>query len=299
MDIAGNVLEVKSILTLPEPAVRFSHINLPATTIYEKANLNNTFINYWQLLNDDTRVNKVTISNLETDEETRENIDTTERKFVNSIKNYVLTKTEGGENMTNHEIYKKFIQKIVPKTRVLFSLMKKYIHGKLSLHDIVGYLEPFLVYTDDLTFMQYKEMNLFLQEKISEYYKSFKEKEREYSVIKKRAMNISLKPNDRNIVSLLTDRKNSNEVLRSYEYDQRDLTLTSSELLWKMIITDYSNIYNNALALANIGTMMPENISSIIENIENFKFYRFYIFKDLFNTFKLINLLLIFLKLCN
>jgi hypothetical protein len=265
-----DVLEVKSILTLPEPAVHFSHINLPATSIYEKANLNNTFINYWQLLNDNTRVNKVTVSNLDDEDETIGKEDG-ERKFMNSIKNYVLANSENGEKMTNLEIYKKFIQKIVPKTRVLFSLMKKYIHGRLSLHDIVGYLEPFLVYTDDLTFMQYKEMNLFLQEKISEYYKSFKEREKEYSAIKKRAMNISLKPNDRSIVSLLTDRKNSNEVLRSYEYDQSDLTLTSSELLWKMITTDYSNIYNNALALANIGTMMPENISSIIENIEKEK----------------------------
>ncbi|NDA89382.1 MAG: hypothetical protein EBY20_00485, partial [Alphaproteobacteria bacterium] len=197
-----DVLEIKSILTLPEPAVRFSRINLPATSIYEKANLNNTFINYWQLLNDNTRVNKVAVSNLESEDEA--------------------------------------IAKV-------------------------------LVYTDDLTFMQYKEMNLFLQEKISEYYKSFKEKEKEFSAIKKKAMNISLKPNDRSVVSLLTDRKNSNEVLRSYDYDQSDLTLTSSELLWKMINTDYSNIYNNALALANIGTMMPENINSIIENIEKEK----------------------------
>jgi hypothetical protein len=265
-----DVLEIKSILTLPEPAVRFSHINLPATSIYEKANLNNTFINYWQLLNDNTSVNKVTVSNLENEEEAIDKEDG-ERKFMNSIKNYVLANSESGEKMTNLEIYKKFIQKIVPKTRVLFSLMKKYIHGRLSLHDIVGYLEPFLVYTDDLTFMQYKEMNLFLQEKISEYYKSFKEKEKEFSAIKKKAMNISLKPNDRSVVSLLTDRKNTNEVLRSYDYDQSDLTLTSSELLWMMITTDYSNIYNNAIALANIGTMMPENISSIIENIEKEK----------------------------
>ena len=265
-----DVLEIKSILTLPEPAVRFSRINLPATSIYEKANLNNTFINYWQLLNDNTRVNKVAVSNLESEDEAIGKEDG-ERKFMNSIKNYVLSNSESGEKMTNLEIYKKFIQKIVPKTRVLFSLMKKYIHGRLSLHDIVGYLEPFLVYTDDLTFMQYKEMNLFLQEKISEYYKSFKEKEKDFSAIKKKAMNISLKPNDRSVVSLLTDRKNSNEVLRSYDYDQSDLTLTSSELLWKMINTDYSNIYNNALALANIGTMMPENINSIIENIEKEK----------------------------
>ena len=45
-----DTISLKSIITLPEPAVRFSHITLPSTSIYTKANLNNTFLNYWQLL---------------------------------------------------------------------------------------------------------------------------------------------------------------------------------------------------------------------------------------------------------
>ena len=260
-----DVLELKSIVTLPEPTVRFSHINLPATSIYEKANLNNTFVNYWQLLNENTSVNRVNIDNLE------EGVEASERTFVNNIKNYILIKNEETDKMPNYEIYKRFLQKIVPKTRVLFNLMKKYIHGKLSLHDIVGYLEPFLVYSDDLTFMQYKDINLFLQEKISEQYKQFKEKEREFSTLKKRAMNIGLKANDSKIVGLLTDKQNQNEVLHSYDYDSSDLRLTNSEILWKMTAADYSKLFNDSLALANMGTMMPENISSIIENIEREK----------------------------
>jgi len=260
-----DVLELKSIVTLPEPTVRFSHINLPATSIYEKANLNDTFVNYWQLLNENTSVNRVNIDNLE------EGVEASERTFVNNIKNYILIKNEETDKMPNYEIYKRFLQKIVPKTRVLFNLMKKYIHGKLSLHDIVGYLEPFLVYSDDLTFMQYKDINLFLQEKISEQYKQFKEKEREFSTLKKRAMNIGLKANDSKIVGLLTEKQSQNEVLHSYDYDSSDLRLTNSEILWKMTASDYSKLFNDSLALANMGTMMPENISSIIENIEREK----------------------------
>jgi len=259
-------LELTSIVTLPEPTIRFSRINLPATNIFIKSNLNNTFINYWQLLTDKTPVNKMIIDDLE-----EKSIDISEKKFVNNIKNYMLIKNEKMNSMSNHEIYKKFLQKIIPKTRVIFNLMKKYINGKMSLHDIVGYLEPFLVYSDDLTFMQYKDINLFLQEKISEHYKAFKDKEKEFSAIKKKAMSVGLKPNASAIVSLLNNRKNQNETLRCYNYETSDSELTSSELLWTMITSDYSNIYNDALALLNISTMMPENISSIIENIEKEK----------------------------
>ena len=35
--------------------------------------------------------------------------------------------------------------------------MQKYITGKLSVIDVVGYLEPFMIYSDDITFMQFKE----------------------------------------------------------------------------------------------------------------------------------------------
>ena len=167
------------------------------------------------------------------------------------------------KNLTNYEIYKEFLQKIVPKTRVLFNLTKKYIHGKLSLHDVVGYLEPFLVYTDDLTFMQYKEIDEFLQLKISEYNKNFKEREKEFSLFKKKIMNTGYNASANRVLSLITNRQlNVNVFNDSYEYDS-GLRMTNSELLWKMKTTDFSKIFDNALALENIATMLPENIGSI------------------------------------
>uniref|UniRef100_A0A6C0D7Z0 Uncharacterized protein n=1 Tax=viral metagenome TaxID=1070528 RepID=A0A6C0D7Z0_9ZZZZ len=272
---APDTLELKSIITLPEPTIRFSHVNLPGTSIYEKANLNSSFLNYWELLNENTSVNKITIDESDL---SLENADITNSSFAKNIKNFVLSRSESTRELSNYEIYKRFLQKVIPKTRILFKLMKKYIHSKLSIHDIVGYLEPFLVYTDDLTFMQWREMGTFLQEKISEYYKNFKEKEKEYSAIKKKASVFNNKPNANKIVSLLINKQVSNEVfLQKYNYDNHDydasfdLKLTNSEIIWRMITTDFSNIFNNALALANIETMMPENISSIIENIEKQK----------------------------
>jgi hypothetical protein len=51
---------------------------------------------------------------------------------------------------------------IIPKIKVLFNLMKKYITGRLSIVDVVAYLEPFMIYTDDLTYMQYVEITNFI-----------------------------------------------------------------------------------------------------------------------------------------
>ena len=66
-----------------------------------------------------------------------------------------------------YDIYVKFIKNIIPKTKILFNLMKKYITGKLSIVEVVSYLEPFLIYTDDLTYRQYVEITDFINSKIS------------------------------------------------------------------------------------------------------------------------------------
>ena len=42
------------------------------------------------------------------------------------------------KKMNKEQIYQKFINTIIPKTIVLFNLIKKYIIGKLSIVDVVG-----------------------------------------------------------------------------------------------------------------------------------------------------------------
>ena len=262
-----DTLELKSIITLPEPVIRFSHVNLPNTSILEKANLNNTFINYWQMFNESGgNINKVIVDDLTAE------LEFSEKRFVNNIKNYVLTKNEKMEGLSSYEIYKQFLQKIVPKTRILFNLMKKYINGKLSVHEVVSYLEPFLIYTDDLTFMQYKEIDSFLQLKISDYNKNFKKREQDFAILKKKVMNTGYHPSPDKLTNLFQERKTANEVfVQTYNLDSSAVKLTNSELLWKMKTTDFANVFDNELALVNIGTMLPENIGSIIDRIERDK----------------------------
>ena len=252
----SDTLELKSIVSLPEPTIRFSNVSLPGTNILEKANLNTAFLNYWQLLKQKTKVTTVQVDDLEKELEFDEN------NFVNNIKSYILEFKEEYKPMSSLELYKKYLNVIVPKTRVLFNLMKKYINGKLSVKDVVGYLEPFLIYTDDLTYMQFKEINQFLEIKISDYNKKFIERSKAFSGLKK-IDTYSNKSSDRTILNLITKRAIQSEV---FEDSYGLLTdSTNSEAIAKIIKTDYGNVYNSAVSLENLHLMLPQDVSAIIE----------------------------------
>jgi hypothetical protein len=255
----NDELSVNSILTLPEPTIKFSQINLPGCNIFDKSNLNLHFLNYWELLKKNTIVNTVEIDDLNVE------LNYDSGNFVDNIKNYTLNMDLNNNNKNNQEIYKDFLKIIVPKIRVLFQLVKKYIKGKLSFVNLISYLEPFLVYPNDLTYMQYVEINKFIREKISEYNKQLIENGRKMAILK------SI-PTQKNYLNILLDILNSNSeikhtVLEKYGYNGEEINKprTDSEILKNIILKDYGNLYNTAVAFENISLMFPNELNSIFE----------------------------------
>jgi len=263
-----DTMSIRSFITLPESVIRFSKINLPGTTILDRANLNQIFVDYWQLLKKKTTVNNVIIENLDGEIEFNEN------NFVNSIKNYVLNLApEDRKELTNEQIYMQFVKTIIPKTKILFDLMKKYITGKLSIVDVVSYLEPFLVYTDDLTYMQYKEITKFIDEKISEFNKNYVERSRLFQSLRKFTKSNVIFTNAFSVISIIE--KNQN--LRSDVFDAYDIIIegdklryeysdyTNSELLRKIMLKDCSRLYTTAIALESAPLMFPSEYTALFE----------------------------------
>lgn len=265
-----EIMSIKSFITLPEPTIRFSRINLPGSSLLEKANLNLIFLNYWQFLKKKTTVNNIIV------EDINQELTFNDGNYVNNIKNYVLSlSSEDKKGLTPEEIYSSFIKTIVPKTKILFDLMKKYITGRLSIVEIVGYLEPFLIYTDDLTYKQYVEMNNFISEKISEYNKNFIERARSFSQLttlsNKGKIDIIFK-NAYSLISIIESKNNiRDEVFESYDitigtdlrYKFSDFT--NSEILRKMNIKDYNRFYTSSIALESAPLMFPSEFSGIFE----------------------------------
>ena len=263
-----DTMSIRSFITLPEPVIRFSKINLPGTSLLDKANLNQIFVDYWQLLKKKTTINNVIVENLDGE------IGFNEGNFVNTIKNYVLNLTpEDKRGLTSDQIYSKFVNTIIPKTKVLFELMKKYITGKLSIVDVVSYLEPFLVYTDDLTYMQYKEITKFIDEKISEFNKKYIERSRLFQSLNKYSKSNIILTNAFSIISSIDIKENvRSDVFDSYEimiegnnlrYNYADYT--NSELLRKMKIKDNNRLYTSALSVQSVPLMFPSEYSALFE----------------------------------
>jgi len=263
-----DTMSIKSFITLPEPTIRFSKINLPGSTMLERANLNQVFLNYCEFLRKKTAVNNIFIEKLDSEIEFNEN------NFANTIKNYVLNmSTEDKKGLTNEQIYSQFINAIVPKIKILFELMKKYITGRLSIVDIVAYLEPFLIYTDDLTYMQYKEIIKFIDEKISEFNKKYIEHSRLFQSLSKYNKSNLIFNNAYSIINLIEEKDGlRDEIFTNYEIPFKPLSArflysdyTNSELLRKIMLKDYSRLYTTAISLESVSLMLPSEYSALFE----------------------------------
>jgi hypothetical protein len=254
-------ISINSILTLPEPTIRFSQINLPGSNMLVKANLNTHFLNYWQLLKQKTDYAKIEITDLETELE-HEN-----ENFVDTIKNYALdlSEYEKPEGITEFDIYNHFLKIVIPKIRVIFNLVKKYIKGRLSMVEMINYLEPFLIYSNDLTYMQYTDFNKFIKEKIGEYNQKYIEYSRAFASLK--TMNIKTKYTNKFFEILNNNPDIKDIVFTAYGLEEQAklYKLSSSEFLKKITVSDYGNLFNTGVAFSNLELMYPDELKGIFE----------------------------------
>jgi hypothetical protein len=262
-----DIMDISSFVTLPEPIIRYSRINLPGTSILDRANLNNVYFNFWQLMKSKTVISDIFVDDI------NEDIEYDENNFANNIKNYVLNLQSEDENIigkvSKSEIYLNFIKTIIPKTRILFKLMKKYITGKLSIVEVVGFLEPFLIYTDNITYMLYKDITKFIDEKISLYNKQFIGGFKQFLELKKIPSDKNYSLFKESILNLLERKNNLKEsVFKAYDIDieSESKIFTNSETLQKLIVRDQSQLFTTAITLQNIPLMFPTELNDILIN---------------------------------
>ena len=111
---------------MPSQVVQFSKIDLPGTNILERSILHTNYVLLYKLL----KKNKDIIPNIISDlskEHDYENVEKeTQVKFLSSINEFLID-NEVNDDIESEEKYARFLEAIVPKTRYLIRLMKKYI----------------------------------------------------------------------------------------------------------------------------------------------------------------------------
>lgn len=266
----SDQLTLKSLLVLPEPAVKFSHIDLPATSILTKVNLHQTVANLslFRLLHRNTDIATHIVENL--DKEVMYSLDkdgdTGDKKdlpeFLANIKEYLLD-----ENLQNDpDKYQRFLNVIIPKTRVLFRLIRKYIKDKLSFIDVVKELEPFAIYPRDISYKQHDEIRYFIKTKMAELKENLVKRAQVFKNI--RRIQSRIEPRMHHIKRLLFENR---DLLHTFEstYSMRidwDKLLNTSEVMNYLIQKDGSILFSDLIATMIAKSLTtPENFMNDFE----------------------------------
>lgn len=246
-------VSVKSFLTLPESAVTFSHVNLPSTDILMKCNLAQNHMSYWRALN---KLTNVTVQPI-----TQDPVEFDETTYLQDIREYLPSEDAELD-------YQDYLKKIVPKTRVLFALVQKHIKGKLSMHAVLTYLEPFLVYQKDLSFKQYQEIVGFISEKINSWKKNYVNRRREFEAL---ITNNGILAGSSTVLNLfLPNPEVEEQIKQSYYLDKIPLEqYSTSELLVLMNNLDFSRFFNNSIASVNSSLKLPNDAVEAIQAEES------------------------------
>jgi len=257
----NDTITVNSMLTLTEPIVRFSSIHLPGTSIIDKSNLNTHFLKYWKVFRENTSVTRKYINNLNSP------IQFDEDSYLKHKTQYILSETNN-----DPEKFKKFLDVIIPKTKILFNLIKKYINGKLSLVSVVNYLQPFLVYLDDISFMQYQEIKDYIETEILSYKINFVKNQEIFNKLEG-----TPQINYTSILyKILEGRQESGSVVfEAYGLNtegkrysgmlSNTVVLSPSEIIKYMNISDYGECFNTTQTLLNIDLFTPFNFDDLLE----------------------------------
>ncbi len=262
----NDTMSVKSIMTLPEPVVQFSQINLPKTSIYDKSNLNMKFLNYWQLFRNNTSINTKFIDNINSKADI---YDETDDKYLKYKTEYILS-----DDNDDPDKFQKYLNIVIPKTKDLFNMIKKYISGKLTFISILDYLQPFLIYLDDITFKQYEEITEFLEQKVLEYKKQYAESREIFNKLSGKNDNAFYY--EAILYKLLKSRQdNSDTIFKTYGFSESSYpyagklsetnVLSSAEIIKKMIDVDYTKLYNTSLAVINLDLFTPFDFDDLLD----------------------------------
>jgi hypothetical protein len=259
---ANDTMTVKSLIMLPSPVMRFSTIDLPMTSILEKSNLHHHYFMLHKILNKKTDIISNIISDFNNEMDYEKIEKETKREFLSKIEEFVLSE----ELMEEEDKFMNFLNIIVPKTRLLIRVIQKYIHNKFSLVNVVQFLEPFLVYTNDISYKQYLEIRYFIKEKIKEIKKTIVDKGNKVSLLRNTKYNVEHKLNT--VLHLLDENKTfSDSIFDTYKFlskDKSNTKMSSSELLAKYIQIDNGNYYTNLLKSLLIPLMTPNNLTDLL-----------------------------------
>jgi len=254
---APDTMYIKSMIVLPAPVVHWSRVHMPETSILEKANLHQFSLVIFRMLNKNKDIAPFIIDDLEKDLYQDD-------EFLASMRHYVLS--DNLQRIEQDDRFEKFLQAMIPKTKILINLVRKYITQKLSFVAVVQALEPFHLYTKDISYKQYLEIRRFLMEQISNKKIHIEDSRKKFSFL----TTYKHEPRNLSFIRLFAERPELLEILLDgYQLPSKEVLeklYTTSEILKKCITMDKGILLNILLQNLMSSLQMPSSLANIFNN---------------------------------
>ena len=144
-----------------------------------------------------------------------------------------------------------------------------------NLKSAVDTLEPFFVYSRDISFPQYKEIRYFLRKRIKELKKEIATSRDEFEKMKNAKYNVNREPLI--IIRLLLEKEDVlKKCLTGYKLPNRELVeekYSSQEILKLMLDFDNGVLLTQLIASLLTSLMTPNNLATILEEGSNTSWY--------------------------
>jgi len=254
----NDTMKISSFIMLTENVMKHTKGTLPGTSILKRSSINQYPLFYYKLLNNKTAPNTIILNN------SQQNPNSNPIKFLSSINEFILQ-----ENDEIEQKYEYLLDKMIPGIRNLFLYVKEFLNDGLSILSVIKELEPFLIYDDDITYMQYNEISRYIKLQIIEYKKKYVLKSKEFRFIPIRDEKLMVNQ----LVSLLHNVMhpvNENE-LDGYIFEKIykiNPTGTASSIIHKLFI-DSNTLISKSIAYTNLSLLGMIDIESEFKLLSN------------------------------
>ena len=267
----NDSLTMKSVIVLPKPALQFSNVDLPGSSILTKTNLSQNYLYLFRLLTKRVEVTPRIIDDF------NKNMDKLfwtdaigDGSFEKTVQEFALDE----KLEQSSERFTKFLNSMVPDTTTLIGLLSMYhpnasLSKFLSMKRAVQALESFMVYEEDLNYTQYNAIRFFIKTQSKEYKLKLGEKSDDMRRLND-AQYTGSTPFPPQMELILSEKRNLLDVvieLYKIHTDTKNNSdwVSSSEWLSKITNCDNSNMFYTMLRTHMISLVTPDNLSDALK----------------------------------
>jgi hypothetical protein len=180
------------------------------------------------------------------------------RATYNNFTNYQMSAELHGSG------FEKYVDTIVPTTRQLIDTVSDDASGKMCFHDFVSLLEPYSVYSNDLTYPDYSTVQSLVDRNISQFVNVKQNGLKMYSRMK--TMPHSNQFSSTSLTSMASEVLNT---ILMDKYNKMGLNYSSSEMLSKMIHLDYGRLLTDMMSRSSVLILVHANIDKMMDTLRD------------------------------